>query len=496
MDGIADLNAGDNLTITASVNATKGTITFKVNEDEVTVNITDGKATLDLIRIPEGSYSITATYKDAKDNYLESSAISEDEDAVFNVTATAPNGKVTLTINNETYTENLTDGKATFTVSNLTSGDYPYKVTFEDDFYYASNSTEGIINVKSDNLVISAPDLTKYFASPDRFLVTVTDKDGNPLENITIQIVLNGKAYNRTTNASGIAGMNINLGSGNYTAVVSYVGDAEHKSVNVTANITVLPTVFGDDVTKIQKGPEPYYATFLDSAGNYLKDGTTVKFNINGVMYERKVSGNKGLAKLNLNLEAGTYTITAMNPVTGENAANNITIKPRLVNNSDVTKFYRNGTQYYVTVLGDDGNPVGANITVKFNINGVFYERQTNASGVARLNLNLEPGKYIITAEYNGCRVSNNITILPVLSAKDIDMKYKDGTKFKATLVNGTGAPYPGETVTFNINGVFYNRVTDKDGIAALNINLMPGKYIITSSYNGANIANTVTVKP
>ena len=44
------------------------------------------------------------------------------------------------------------------------------------------------------------------------------------------------------------------------------------------------------------------------------------------------------------------------------------------------------------------------------------------------------------------------------------------------------------------INGVFYNRVTDSSGQAKLNINLQAGQYIITSSYNGANIANTVTV--
>ena len=514
LTGAKDVNAGENLTLTASVNATEGSVTFKVNNNETAINLTDGKASLDLSNIKEGTYTVTATYTDANGNYITSEAnatfkvtkkdnmitvetanITEDEDAVFNVTATAPSGKVTLTINEKSYTENLTGGKVTFTVSNLKSGDYPYTVTYEDDFYYASNSTEGIINVKSDNLVISAPDLTKYYHGPERFLVYVTDKEGNPLENITVQIVLNGNTYNRTTNASGIAGMNINLGSNNYTALVIYAGDAEHPSVNVTSKITVLPTVFGEDVTKIQKGPEPYYATFLDSEGNYLKDGTTIQFNINGVLYDRKVSGNLGLARLNLNLEAGTYTITAMNPITGENAANTITISPRIVNNSDVTKFYKNGTQYYVTVLGDDGKPLSGG-EVTFNINGVFYTRQINGSGVARLNLNIEPGNYIITAEYNGCRVSNSITVLPVLSAKDISMTYKDGTKFKATLVNGVGAPYSGETVTFNINGVFYERITDNDGIAALNINLMPGKYIITSSYNGANIANTVTIKP
>ena len=197
---------------------------------------------------------------------------------------------------------------------------------------------------------------------------------------------------------------------------------------------------------------------------------------------------------MNLNLEQGTYVLTAMNPVTGEMGSNNITIIPRLVENKDITKYYRNATQYTVKVLGDDGNPAGAGENVTFNINGVFYTRTTDASGIAKLNLNLQPDDYIITAEYKDCKVSNKIKILPVLSAEDISMKYRDGTKFVATLVDGQGNPFAGETIQFNINGVFYNRVTDNNGQAKLNINLQAGKYIITSSYNGANIANTVTI--
>ena len=51
-----------------------------------------------------------------------------------------------------------------------------------------------------------------------------------------------------------------------------------------------------------------------------------------------------------------------------------------------------------------------------------------------------------------------------------------------------------GKEVTFNINGVFYNRLTDSGGVAKLNIRLMAGQYIITSSYNGCNIANKITI--
>ena len=113
---------------------------------------------------------------------------------------------------------------------------------------------------------------------------------------------------------------------------------------------------------------------------------------------------------------------------------------------------------------------------------------------MAKLNINLAPGDYVITSEYNGCKVANNIKVLPVLTAKDISMKYHDGTKFVAHLVDGQGKPYAGQKVSFNINGVTYYRTTDSNGDAKLNINLQAGQYIITSSYNGQNVANTVTV--
>uniref|UniRef100_UPI00388D9D94 hypothetical protein n=1 Tax=Methanobrevibacter sp. TaxID=66852 RepID=UPI00388D9D94 len=63
-----------------------------------------------------------------------------------------------------------------------------------------------------------------------------------------------------------------------------------------------------------------------------------------------------------------------------------------------------------------------------------------------------------------------------------------------ATIVNGQGNPVSGVNITFNINGVFYNRPTDENGIARLNINLMPGEYIITSQYGSAMISNKITI--
>ena len=110
------------------------------------------------------------------------------------------------------------------------------------------------------------------------------------------------------------------------------------------------------------------------------------------------------------------------------------------------------------------------------------------------MNINLPPGTYIITDEYKGLRASNTIKVLSVLETKDLNMKFRDGSKFEAKVLDGQGNPYAGQTVTFNINGVFYTKTTDADGIARLNINLPAGTYIITSMYNGLNAANNVKI--
>ena len=501
------LDYGEKLIVNVNEGA-RGNITVEINGKRYEANINNSKAEVDLNNLGKGNYTAKLTY--SGDDFYNNCSIDENitvnsvEISDFNVTSNPVDageaveievqlpedatGNVTATVDGKTYSAPVIDGKATISIPDLAYGNYTVPVNYSGDDKYDAIAKSVNVTVNEDKSdIIKAPDVTKYFKGSERFVVTVTDYEGNPIANKSVSIVINGQNYDRTTNANGTTSIGLGLNSGVYNATVA----VDNKTINSV--ITILPTVNGTDVVKVYRNATQYYATFRDSQGNYLKEGTVVTFNINGVMYERKIS-SEGIAKLNLNLEQGTYVLTAMNPETGENAANNITIIPRIIENRDITKYYRNATQYTVKVLGDDGKAVGAGETVTFNINGVFYTRSTNASGIAKLNLNLQPDDYIITAEYKNCKVSNNIKILPVLSAEDISMKYRDGTQFVATLVDGQGKPLANEKVEFNINGVFYYRYTDSRGQAKLNINLQAGQYIITSSYNGANIANTVTI--
>ena len=334
-----------------------------------------------------------------------------------------------------------------------------------------------------------------YYHDGSRFVVYLKDINGNPLANQSVMIGINGRQYNRTTSDNGSASIGLNLDSGNYDVDVVYISQFKaYLNCNTTSTVSILPTIIGNNVIKVFRNGTQYYATFKDFDGKYLTSGMMVVFNINGVFYFRAV-GENGVAKLNLNLGAGKYILTAANPVTDERASNNITILSKITENSNLVKYYKNDSQYTVKLIGDNGKAVGAGENVTFNINGVFYTRTTNASGIAKLSINLPPGDYIITAEYKDCKVSNKITVLSVLSAKDITMKYRDGTQFKVYLLDGQGKPLSDAKVTFNINGVFYERISNVSGVAKLNINLLAGEYIITSSYNGLNIANTIRIK-
>ncbi|MEE0025463.1 Ig-like domain repeat protein, partial [Methanobrevibacter sp.] len=499
-----DINVGDKavITVTLPSDAT-GSVSIVVNGKTYTASVNKGRATLDVSGLAKGTYAVTASYAGdskyvSKSNStsfnvkgldpsigLAKDAVKQGEDLVITLPGDAK-GNVTAVIGDKTVTVPVKDGKAVITTADIPVGQYDAKITYSgDDKYNAKDVSAKVLIVES---FIHAPDVVKYFKGPERFVVSVIDTAGRPVSGAKVVISINGKPYEKTTDDEGKASVGLNLISGVYK-VTSVYGDDE-----VNSTVTVKPTVVADNVVKMYRNGTQYYATFTDSNGKPLMN-TKVNFNINGVFYER-VTNESGVARMNINLNPDKYILTATNPVTGEMCSSNITVLPTIVENHDLTKYYKNDSCYTLKILDDQGNPA-AGVTVKLNINGVFYERVTNESGYINFKINLIPGTYTVTAEYKGLKASNTVKVLPVLTAKDISMRYHDGTKFEAKLVDGQGKPFANQAITFNINGVFYNRNTDANGIARLNINLMAGEYIITSAYSpiGAALSNKITIR-
>ena len=83
---------------------------------------------------------------------------------------------------------------------------------------------------------------------------------------------------------------------------------------------------------------------------------------------------------------------------------------------------------------------------------------------------------------------------MPVLTADDLTKYFGIPASLNSKLVDGQGNPLANQTVTYNINGVFYNKITDVNGIAKLNINLNPGEYIATITHESTFASAKVVV--
>ena len=513
---VSDIKVGEDAVISIAVpEITSGVVSVTVGDAIYNVAVVDGKGTLTLSGLASGSYDVVAKFN-GDDKYLAS-----EDSAKFNVTKLASTidiavdnikvgedavigvalpedatGEVIISVNGKNYTVMTKYGMASVTISDLANGTYSVDAFYNGDDIYApiKNSTAFTVSKVSDyNMTVDIADIVKG----ENATITVSvpeDGTGNVI------VTINGTDYKGTV-VNGTAKVIIpGLDEGTYKVVTFYTGDNKYDSMIVNGTITVnkntKTTLTMDNLVKYFNGPQKLMAKLVDGFGNPIANAT-VYFTINGKVYAR-ITDENGTASIAIRLLPGEYKVSAVFNGTKDHdkatANATVTVKSTIFGN-DTTLYFRNGTQYMAKFLDSDGKAL-ANTDVKFNINGVFYTRVTDENGIARLNIRLDPASYIITA-YNpvtGEQKANNITVLPRIIAKDLSMKYLDGSTFNAALVDGQGKAISGVNITFNINGVFYHRTTNADGVTKLNIRLMPGEYIITSMYDECWASNKIII--
>ena len=513
---VSDIKVGEDAVISIAVpEITSGVVSVTVGDAIYNVAVVDGKGSLTLSGLASGSYDVVAKFN-GDDKYLasEDSAkfnvtklastidiavdnIKVGEDAVIGVALPeAATGEVIISVNGKNYTVMTKYGMASVTISDLANGTYSVDVFYNGDDIYApiKNSTAFTVSKVSDyNMTVDIADIVKG----ENATITVSvpeDGTGNVI------VTINGTDYKGTV-VNGTAKVIIpGLDEGTYKVVTFYTGDNKYDSMSVNGTITVnkntKTTLTMDNLVKYFNGPQKLIAKLVDGFGNPIANAT-VYFTINGGVYAR-ITDENGTASIAIRLLPGEYKASALFNGTDDYdmaAVNASVLVKNTILGNDTTLYFRNGTQYVAKFLDSNGKAL-ANTDVKFNINGVFYTRVTDENGIARLNIRLDPASYIITA-YNpvtGEQKANNITVLPRIIAKDLSMKYLDGSSFNATLVDGQGKAISGVNITFNINGVFYHRTTNADGVTKLNIRLMPGEYIITSMYDECWASNKIII--
>ena len=488
-----------------------GEVVITVNGEDYTAAIENGKAVKTISGLKADDYTVTVKYA-GDNNYNEANADAEfsvSKISDYNMDISVPEikegvnstigvdlpkdatGTVTVEIDGKKYTANVIDGTANVIVSGLSAGDYNITTVYSGDAKYDSMTKKGNVTVIPNiNVNLDVSDVEMFYHDGTRLIAKLTDFQGKPIVNATIYFSINGVTYAKTTDANGTASMGLNLDSNVYPVTVTYNGSAFYSKISKNITVTINSSIIADDLVKMYQNATRFYAKFMGSDGKVLAN-TQVKFNIHGVLYT-KTTNNDGVADLGIMLRPGNYILTAYNPVTGEQQGFNITVKSLIVQN-DLTKYYMNASKFQATIYDKNGS-LAVNKNVTFNIHGVFYTRTTDENGVVSLGISLRPGEYVITTMYEGLDLGNTVTVLPTLVTHDLNMKYMDGSNFTAQTLDGQGNPLANQNVSFNVNGVFYHKVTDDNGFASLTIRLMSGKYIITSSWNDFQTGNNITI--
>ena len=173
--------------------------------------------------------------------------------------------------------------------------------------------------------------------------------------------------------------------------------------------------------------------------------------------------------------------------------SNNLKARPNLTVDA-LTKYYH-GPEQLIPKLTNSNTK-----NIQININDVPYYRTVDNKGIAKLNINLKSGKYNASVKYVDSNfdiaVNALVTVKPTIIGKDITKYFKNDTQYNVIVYDNKGNLLRNTLVMFNINGIKYNRTTNDNGIATLNINLPPEDYIITATnlVSTENCSNKVKV--
>ena len=514
------------LKITANVNKSAGgNVTFKVADLTGTSKIDNGVAVWTFSGLDVGSYNITAFYS-GDDSFNNASA-----ETSFNVIKAysaielyvngayldeniriyaklSPNATGTVTFSmNDYYSPRdkaVYNSSSNWLISPLETGSYTVNAVYNGDKNYYQSCTQFILNItqRRSNLKVEINDAGKN----ENVVINakLTHDNGKGITG-KVNVTVGDKTYR--VNVNNGAGM-LNIGRldiGEYHFSAKYDGSDDYGESSCEGSFKVSDNLLDvilscSNLTKYYGGKNKLIIS-LETTTNKAISGATLHVTINNNKKDY-ITDNNGQVMVDLNYAVGSYNVKINfdGSESYKSASCNASVTVlSTVQSKDLVKLAGSGTQYFAVFYDCDGKVLG-NTNVKFNIAGKTYTFTTLPNGVARININLAPGKYVITAinPVTGQQVKNNINIyLKIMENKDLIMYYTSYKYYKVRAFGSDGKPVgAGEVVKISICGKTYTVKTDKNGYASLPINLKPKTYIITASYGGYKVSNKVVVKP
>ena len=410
-----------------------GTLTVTVDGKDYSETLVNGKVTVNIPELSEGSHNITVSYSgDSKYSPIIKSSV------VVKNPANSTGG------NN---TGNATDD------NNSTSG----------------NNTNQSVSIPDEAL--SIPE-----SGSDYSISLPNDATG------TLTVTVDGVPYTQTL-VNGKATVSIpELSEGSHNITVSYSGDSKYSPISKTSVVVKSPVNTTDDNNSTgenatQSVPDEAF-TIPENGNNYSislpSDATgTLTVTVDGVNYTETLVNGKATVNIP-ELTTGSHNITVTysgdakySPIT----KSSVVVKAPVINltGSNLNMLYTSG-KYFKVRLTIDGQPF-ASQKVKITINGKTYSRTTNANGYASIKIKLPPKTYAVKATYGNLTIAKKVTVKSIISAKNINAKRSAKTvKIKVTLKKVNNKYLKNKKVTLKFNKKTFKAKTSKKGVATFTI--------------------------
>ena len=417
------------------------------------------------------------------------------------------NQKISLKVNGKTYSANTNKyGIASVKAAALSVGTYTLSLTYAGNSNYTASSLSKKVKVLSS---VKGSDINKFYGYTSTYRATFL-KDGAALANTKVSFKLDGKTYTRTTNKNGVVNVGINLDVGTYTITSTNPYSGEKLSNKIVVKKDKSNLTHSPSKTYIHTKAKYVFTVDLKSRQNVNIKGEKVYFDFNGKTLTA-ITDKDGKANITISgLSKGTYDIDYSFRGNSMFYASSGTSKLYVQDPvctftaSDLKMKFKDGSYFKVT-LKQLNKPL-SNKTVRFSLNDVMYTAKTNSKGVAKLAVGkLSPGDYVI--KYSSGKIgsktyakgTSKISISKLdanLIVKNLNMKYKDGSSFKATAKDMNGKPLYNVTIKFTFKGKPYKVKTDAKGVAKLKITAQVGYYSINTLVFGKYYtSDTVTRK-
>ncbi len=507
-----------NVKVTLDENAT-GNVTITVGDTVRIIALEDGVGQISITGIGAGEYNITASYEgdghyiaSSNSTYIrvfkadcqlriETTPVLDENILIYAYLSPNATGSVSFSMPGY-YTSRdkaIEDATAIWYISPLTTGSYTIKASYKGDDNYNPVDASYDFNISQvkTRLVVTIPDtITSERVAVNVRLITA---DGEGLSD-RVTVTINSRQYQIVVrNGTGTLYIG-RMAVGDYDYKASYAGNLTYNPATYEGKFKVAEHL--DVILKV-KDMVKYYGdvskleiTLTDSNHNPLAGETiTVNGNVN------LTTDDNGKAYADASFNVGSYNVTVSYAGSYKympaNANASVTVKTT-VEGIDVVKQFGTSSQYFAIFLDSKGRAL-ANVAVTYIIGDQSFTASTLPNGISRVNINLNPGYYLIMAinPVTGEYAINSIFVYDrIMENADLTQSYTQNKLFKVRAYtadgNITGA---GEKVTFKVNGKTYTGITDAKGYASFKVNLKPGTYKVTTSYGGVARTNKITVK-